>query len=220
MLFFVAIAFGAAWACQAPVYAWGVDGVPALVLLALGGIAPSIAGVIVTRGRAWHDLVHGPRPAWALVVGLLGATALAGVAGVATGTLVLGAPYLAAVLLPPLGEELGWRGYLQPRLSARFGPVRASLVIGVLWALWHAPTAIGHWETFPPFIVAVVAGAVLIGWLWQRSGGSVLACVAAHAGINLGLLRASAPAMLVSLVLAALLVIVAQAVHQRAVTAG
>ena len=57
-----------------------------------------------------------------------------------------------------LGEELGWRGFLLPRLAARQGPLRASLVVGLLWGLWHLPAfwlpgtgkvgspAMGSWE--------------------------------------------------------------------------
>lgn len=38
-----------------------------------------------------------------------------------------------------LGEELGWRGFALPRLLQHMGPIRASLTLGALWALWHLP---------------------------------------------------------------------------------
>ena len=37
------------------------------------------------------------------------------------------------------GEEIGWRGYLLPRLSGRVGLPAASLIVGVIWACWHLP---------------------------------------------------------------------------------
>jgi hypothetical protein len=46
---------------------------------------------------------------------------------------------LMALPFGPLGEELGWRGYLQPRLMERSSPVATSLVIGTVWTFWHTP---------------------------------------------------------------------------------
>jgi membrane protease YdiL (CAAX protease family) len=39
----------------------------------------------------------------------------------------------------PFGEELGWRGYLLPRLLEKFHPIKFSLLIGIIWACWHLP---------------------------------------------------------------------------------
>lgn len=46
-----------------------------------------------------------------------------------------------AVNLPfaPLCEEIGWRGYLLPKLQSRFSPAVASLVVGIIWGPWHLP---------------------------------------------------------------------------------
>jgi membrane protease YdiL (CAAX protease family) len=53
------------------------------------------------------------------------------------------APFLN--FIPCLGEELGWRGYLLPRLMERFSPRNAVLITGVIWGIWHAPMiALGH----------------------------------------------------------------------------
>jgi membrane protease YdiL (CAAX protease family) len=191
MLAFFAIAFGAAWACQVPVYLLGMDGAPALALLALGGIAPSVAGVIATRGRVLGDLARGPRPWWGLAAGLFGPTLLVAAAGAASGTLTAGAPYLGSILLPPIGEELGWRGYLQPRLVGRAGLLPGTAAVAAVWGLWHLPAALGALGTFPPYFAGVFIAGLLLGGLWARSGGSLLACVAAHAGLNLGLVHAA-----------------------------
>jgi len=47
--------------------------------------------------------------------------------------------YPALLIGGPLFEELGWRGFAQPRLQVRFGPMAASLILGLLWAFWHMP---------------------------------------------------------------------------------
>jgi len=59
---------------------------------------------------------------------------------------------IQAFMLAPLmnfvtcfGEEWGWRGYLLPKVSARFSTIPTILITGIIWGLWHAPlTAIGH----------------------------------------------------------------------------
>ena len=42
-------------------------------------------------------------------------------------------------MFPALGEEAGWRGYMMPRLKARFGLLNGRLLGGVVWGVWHWP---------------------------------------------------------------------------------
>lgn len=76
-------------------------------------------------------------------------------------------------------EELGWRGLVLPLLQRRMAPIWASLVLGLIWALWHTPafllsgTVYGAWA-FVPFVVGTVAISVIITPLFNRSGGSIL----------------------------------------------
>ena len=44
---------------------------------------------------------------------------------------------LAALVVFPLGEEFGWRGFAYPRLTKRFGLTTGALIVGVVWGLWH-----------------------------------------------------------------------------------
>lgn len=91
-------------------------------------------------------------------------------------------------LLLSFGEEAGWRGHLLPLLQARLGALPASLVLGVVWAVWHLPVfygaGIGGWA-LPLRLVSIPAGAVMYTWLSNNTGGSVLAVILLHAGTNL-----------------------------------
>lgn len=92
----------------------------------------------------------------------------------------------------PIAEELGWRGYAQPRLQARMSVGAAGLVIGLVWGLWHLPlfyffpSAVGE-IPLALYVPLVSAASVLFAWLYNRTGGSVLLCVLLHAGINFSL---------------------------------
>ncbi len=89
-----------------------------------------------------------------------------------------------------LGEELGWRGDLLPRLAPLGGTV-AAVAVGVIWGLWHAPVialdgyefGIRSWSVAPFFCLFTVPLAVILAWLRFRSG-SVWPCVLMHAGVN------------------------------------
>jgi uncharacterized protein len=85
----------------------------------------------------------------------------------------------------PLGEEPGWRGFAQPRLQADRSPLLATLILAVLVTVWHVPTFVLEAGLQPSFIlggvVATVAVTFWYAWLFNRTGGSVLMTLIAHA---------------------------------------
>jgi membrane protease YdiL (CAAX protease family) len=89
-----------------------------------------------------------------------------------------------------LGEELGWRGFALPRLLELTDARIASLVLGVVWAVWHLPAFyVGSLSqsgfAFLPFVLQVVAFSVFMAWLFVNTRGSVLwAGVVPHMMIN------------------------------------
>jgi hypothetical protein len=66
----------------------------------------------------------------------------------------------------PLGEEPGWRGFVLPRLLATGSPLRASMILGALVAIWHVPLVYLPAEHLPPlFLVATVAVTFVYMWI-------------------------------------------------------
>lgn len=104
---------------------------------------------------------------------------------------IIGSFSLAALFnsLFALGEELGWRGYLLA-MFAPLGLVRASLIIGVIWGIWHAP-AIFMGYNYPghPYVGVLlmiwftVGWSVILTWLRQQTG-SVFAAAFGHGLLN------------------------------------
>ena len=85
-------------------------------------------------------------------------------------------------------EELGWRGFLQPRLQRRFSALHASLAIGVVWGLWHVPmilTGSGDFTVFWEYMVNLVAMSVILGWLYNNTDGALPVVMIAHASHNM-----------------------------------
>lgn len=96
-----------------------------------------------------------------------------------------------AVLLGGI-EEVGWRGYLQPRLQERTSVLTAGVAVGVLWWVWHLPLFLGHPNfTLEPLFVLqyttfILGASVVFGAFVNATGGSVLPLMLLHASTNLG----------------------------------
>jgi uncharacterized protein len=87
------------------------------------------------------------------------------------------------------GEEIGWRGYALPRLAARFGLARASILLGLIWAFWHLPQFFipevdTYGQSFFVFVLQVTALSVAMAWLYARTNGSLLLVMLLHAAVN------------------------------------
>ncbi len=84
------------------------------------------------------------------------------------------------------GEEIGWRGYVLPRLQAKHSALAAALITGVIWGLWHIPKFLTHWDWryFALFMLDTIAKSVFLAWMYNGTGGSLLLVAIAHAAWN------------------------------------
>jgi membrane protease YdiL (CAAX protease family) len=182
----------------------------------VGGYGPALAALVVTwlgsdSVRAWARQIVDWRvaPRWyvaTLVVPLL-VVALTGVGLELVGTsvdpgllperisLVL-VSFVSIALVGGGNEEPGWRGLALPKLQEQYAPVSATLILGVVWALWHLPLLATGPTTFhglasfvelaPTTVVRIlniVGIAFILTWIYNATG-SVLLAILAHAGFN------------------------------------
>lgn len=92
------------------------------------------------------------------------------------------------ILGSAMGEELGWRGYALPRLQHRQSSVRSSLLLGLLWGVWHLPLWLteGHaaqdiflgWS-----LLGLIATTILFTWVFNNTLGSLLLALLFHTSI-------------------------------------
>jgi membrane protease YdiL (CAAX protease family) len=85
-----------------------------------------------------------------------------------------------------IGEETGWRGFALPRLQQGRSALSATLILGSLWALWHLPQ---FFYLFEPgmavgWLIGLFAGAIVLTWLFNSTGGSVLLVAVWHGCFN------------------------------------
>ncbi|MEM3403732.1 MAG: type II CAAX endopeptidase family protein [Nitrososphaeria archaeon] len=90
----------------------------------------------------------------------------------------------------PFQEEWGWRGYALDRLQAKRNALVSSLVLGVLWGAWHLPLFFieGTIQSQTPiwgFMILIICGTILFTWVYNNTGGSILAVMLFHTMNNL-----------------------------------
>lgn len=87
-----------------------------------------------------------------------------------------------------------WRGFALPRLQQRRGPFEATLLLGLLWGLWHLPLylpgdiqlygVVGGLLQFALFVLFAVALAFIFTWVFNHTQGSLLFAILLHGSIN------------------------------------
>lgn len=180
------------------------------VPVANGGLlphGPTLAAIIVialTAGRQglrefWARLTNF-RAGWYYLIGpaiivayltaafvtnlLLGATIVSPFPFPSVGTIIM------LLLMGGVWEEPGWTGYAFPRLrerlaNSKYPDLIATLVLGLLWGLWHLPLHLYGTLTWYDIFIFVPAARVIYSWLYNKSGGSVPAVMLTHYASNL-----------------------------------
>ncbi len=154
-------------------------------------------------GIAWYLLAFLVAPALVLIVVLFLPGALS-VFRLPEPSFWLTVPLIYLLFLVAegaLGEEPGWRGFALPHLQRRFGPLRGTFLLGVLWGLWHLPMffipgsdwyalsivgagVAGHLTAFVAFCVWVTGMSIVITWVFNNTRGSLLLVMFMHASNN------------------------------------
>ena len=210
LLVFFLLTFVLTWVVWVP----RAVGVPVGVVGQLWTWMPALAAVLaaaLTGGRAavrrllaavvrwrvgwrWYALVILAPAAFAAVVAaayaLLGGSWTTAFPAAATGLGSLALFLVVLTFTDGLGEEPAWRGFALPRLLERYSAVIASVVVGVLWGLWHLPLVftegLGLFGQPVWLLLAdIVAKSILFTWVFLRTQGSVLIAILLHATTNL-----------------------------------
>lgn len=170
---------------------------PALVAIGLTarsggreGVRALLAGLSrLDIGARWYAFALGYMVAIKLVAALVHRLAAGTWPRFGTESWLLMLAAIPISTITQAGEEIGWRGYALPRLAERFGLGLASIGLGVIWALWHLPLFYlagveSYGQSFPVYLLQVTAMSVAIGWLYWRTGMSLILVMLMHAAIN------------------------------------
>jgi membrane protease YdiL (CAAX protease family) len=212
LLSFIAITYAFTWIIQGVVITSGLEASwTQSILIGFGGFGPPVGAAVVIWasggdlrrwigqffrwriGIKWWVLAFG-LPLVILSVGVILFVAFGG--PIDLSSLPFPGVYLFVLAWGTVWgggqEDLGWRGFMLPLLQEKYSALVASLLVGVTWAGWHLPlfvnpaTTQGGWALSQQllWIVSILSGSILWTWMYNSTGGSVLAVAVFHAGVN------------------------------------
>jgi len=95
--------------------------------------------------------------------------------------------FLPLLIIGPLSEEIGWRGYALERLQTRWNALTSSLIVGLVWAFWHLPLfmMVGTSQhelgiPFFSFLLKMTASSILYTWLYNNTKQSLWSAILLH----------------------------------------
>ena len=206
MIAFFVIAFVLTWAAWIPVFS-RPDLVPSQVSF-IGLFAPAISALVVAglaNGKTgikhvlrkyftwrldvkWSLLAFLLIPLIFLLTALLITKTNLQSLWVGSSWLFIAGSFLFLIVINS-GEEIGWRGYALPRLQGVLrNPLYASLVLGIIWGVWHLPEYLNPAQSsfpFRVFLLFTTGISILYTLLYNRSSGSILVAVILHASTDI-----------------------------------
>jgi len=204
LLAFFVLVFGIEWLL---VFAL-VSLIPPMIALLIGSWLPNIVGIFITglaggRGglrELFNKVILWRIPLKWYIVALLLPTILGFLAiglykllGNAMPEFAPASQLLLIVLVSvftgAMGEELGWRGTALPRLQARWNALISSLILGVLWGLYHLPSFLIKGlplDDLPliPFMIGALSLTILVSWTFNHTRGSLITVFLYHFAFN------------------------------------
>ena len=226
LLFFFFIAYAFSWIISTPyvLCVWGIlpggggNGVASLLFNIKAYAGPTVAASIVTSVTAgkegllrlrrritqwrarwqWYLFIIVGGPALLLFGLIIQPGVLASFRGL-TSVILVSYPisFFAVFFSDALAEEIGWRGFALPRIQPRYGPLRGTLLLGIVWGFWHlfyflTPERGGGPGTsvttvmtsFFIFLLSVVALAIILTWVFNHTQGSVFIASLLHTSVD------------------------------------
>jgi uncharacterized protein len=94
--------------------------------------------------------------------------------------------FVFILLFIGLGEEPGWRGYAIEKLQKLYSPLKSSLILAPIWALWHLPLMGSEFATsiIPAFLLSVVGATIVLTLIYNGANRSILLPMLTHATVN------------------------------------
>lgn len=95
---------------------------------------------------------------------------------------------IVGIVIGSVGEEIGWRSFLQLTLEKKNPALLASIIVGTIWGLWH----IGHYKNgalfMTGFLIFTISASIIVAWLLRDTQYNLIIPVLFHISINLGFL--------------------------------